>query len=118
MQNEELYPELIDYIFDYCGKYFWQKELNAHQHLFVLSKSKQGVNIAMWKHFQEKGMVSTDPDVLDMIEGGFESFRIKVSTRIWNEHKHELKLNLCPACGKITRTPYAKQCMFCFHDWH
>jgi hypothetical protein len=118
MQNEELYPEMIDYIFNYCGKYFWQKEINANRHLFALDKANKGVNVVMWKYFQDKKMDSTDQEVLDMVESGFEPFKLKVATRIWNVHKHELQLNLCPRCGKTARTPQAKQCMFCFHEWH
>lgn len=26
--------------------------------------------------------------------------------------------NLCPKCSKLARTPSAKQCRFCYHDWH
>ncbi len=118
MNKNELYPELIDYIFDYCGKYFWENEKKANLHLFALSKSNRGVNVGMWKFFQERGMTSTNPEVLQLIEGGFESFKLKVVTRIWTEHKLELQLNLCPKCGKIARTPSAKQCRFCFYDWH
>ena len=118
MEQNKLYPELIDYIFNYCGKYFWQKEIIANQHLFALSKSNKGVNVAMWKFFQDRKMISADKEVLELLEGGFGKFKLKVSTRIWNEHKDELELNLCPKCKKIARTPYAKQCQFCFCDWH
>lgn len=27
-------------------------------------------------------------------------------------------INRCPKCSKIARTPKAKQCPWCFHDWH
>lgn len=118
MDNKELYPELLDYIFNYCGNYFWEKELTANKHLFALNKSGNGVNVVMWKMLQNPGMISTDKEVLKLVEGGFESFKIKVATRIFKEHGDELKLNLCPECGKIARTPWAKQCQFCFHSWH
>jgi ERCC4-related helicase len=36
-------------------------------------------------------------------------------TRIWNEHKNELALNLCPKCNKIARTHWAEECRFCLH---
>jgi len=94
-----------------------KKEIDARRHLFALDKTNKGVNVAMWKFFQDKGIVSTDKEVLDLVKGG-RPFVLKVATRIWNEHRHELQLNLCPACGKIARTPKVKQCRFCFHDWH
>ena len=26
--------------------------------------------------------------------------------------------NNCPKCGKLARTPKAKQCRYCFYNWH
>lgn len=115
--NEELYPELLDYVFDYCGKYFWQKEILAHKHLHALAKSNNGVNVMMYKFFMKEA-VNNDREIQNLIQGGFESFKTKVATRIFNEHKHQLELNLCPNCNKIARTPKAKQCRFCSYDWH
>jgi hypothetical protein len=117
MQNEELYPELADYIFNYCGKYFWENEKLANRHLNTLAKSN-AANTAMYKVLQQRQWISNDPAVLELAKNGFEEYKRKVTERIFNEHKHELELNLCPICGKIARTPIAKQCRFCFHDWH
>jgi hypothetical protein len=117
MENKELYSELADYIFDYCGRYFWEKEKLAGIHLNTLAKSP-GANTAMYKVVRERGWISSDPAVLELVKDGFAEYKKRVTERIFNEHKHELELNLCPKCGKIARTPRAKQCQFCFHDWH
>ncbi|MEO7486164.1 MAG: hypothetical protein ABIU77_03650 [Ferruginibacter sp.] len=53
MENKELYPELADYIFNYCGKYFWQKEKLGNIHFEALLKS-ESVNTAMYKILKEK----------------------------------------------------------------
>jgi hypothetical protein len=116
--SEELYPELIKYIFDYSGNFFLQSELIANKHLTGLSKAKYGLNTPMYKIMQEKGFISLDKDVTELTRDGFNAFKIKVATRIYNEHKDKLNLNLCPKCFKIARTPLAKQCRFCFHYWH
>ena len=97
---------------------FWEKELKTNKHLFSLSKSNNGVNVAMWKMLQMDGMVSINKEVLELVQGGFDSFKIKVATRICNEHINELELNLCPSCDKAGRTPWAKQWQFCFYSWH
>ena len=68
--------------------------------------------------FQERGFISNEKDIQDLVKDGFEAFKLRVATRIYNEHKNELELNLCPKCGKVARTPYAKQCQFCFYSWH
>lgn len=117
MNNEELYPELADYIFSYCGKYFWNKERLANIHLEALFKTGNGSNAAMYKFLKERGRISADEEVLALVKDGFEVFKARVTERIFKEYKHELELNLCPKCNKIARTPYAKQCRFCFHNW-
>ncbi len=69
MEQDELYPELIDYIFHYCGNHFWEKEMQGNKHLHALSKSKSGTNVGMYKFFQERGFVSDDKDVLRINKG-------------------------------------------------
>src|SRR5688572_3861081 len=115
MKNEELYPELIDYLFSYCGKYFWQGEIKAHMHLHALAKSNNGVNVAMYKFFMKEENVLDNKEIKDLVNGGFAAFKMKVVARIWNKHRDELELNLCPKCSKIARTPRVKQCQFCFY---
>ncbi len=118
MKQEQIYPELRDYIFNYCGKFFWQEEIKAHLHLHALEKSNNGVNVVMYKFFMKEENVLHNPKIKDLVNEGFEAFKIKVVSRIWEEHRNELELNLCPKCKKITRTPWAKLCQFCFHRWH
>ncbi|RXK60343.1 hypothetical protein ESA94_07630 [Lacibacter luteus] len=118
MNSIELYPELKEYIFNYCGKYFGEYEKKAHLHLHALAKSMDGANVKMYKFFMKEENVLDNPEIKDLVSGGYDAFKEKVVTRIWNEHKNELELNLCPRCRKIARTPEARQCRFCFHDWH
>ncbi len=65
-----------------------------------------------------KGWFSDDPGIQAMIADGFDVFKRRVAYRIFTEHKNEFYLNFCPKCKKIARTPQAKQCRFCFFDWH
>ncbi|WP_420989671.1 hypothetical protein [Chitinophaga sp. CC14] len=73
---------------------------------------------SMLSMMREKGWMSDDPKILSMIADGKEVLKDRIVKRIWEEHRHELSLNLCLVCNKITRTPEARQCRFCFHDWH
>lgn len=118
MEQKELYPELKDYIFQYGGKYFWPNETKAHWHLHALAKSNNGANISMYKFFMKEENILENEEIRDLVSGGFKSFKEKVVVRIWKDCKNKLELNLCPKCRKIARTPTAKQCRFCFHDWH
>jgi len=118
MEKEKLYPELIDYIFGYQSKFKTNNENSAERHWFAMGKSDNGNNKSFYNYFKERNLVSEDKEVLALLELGFNNFKEKVATRIFNEHKDELELNLCPKCFKIARTPLAKQCRFCYHDWH
>jgi hypothetical protein len=67
----------------------------------------------MKQHMFFTGWMKDEAKIKAIMAGGFEAFRFKVVQRIYNEHKHELDLNLCPECGKIARTPQAQQCRWC-----
>jgi hypothetical protein len=52
------------------------------------------------------------------LEDVFE-FQRRVAARINAElAAGELRPNRCPACNCIVKTPQARQCLRCGHDWH
>jgi hypothetical protein len=115
MDNVMLYPELIDYIYWYCDNFQTPSEKLAVK---TFRHDRPGMDESARNMYINVGWISDEADVKKFIEGGFESFKELVAIRIYNQHQNELHLNLCPKCGKIARTPSAKQCRFCLHDWH
>ncbi len=61
---------------------------------------------------------SIDLKVLNLLKSGIQEFHKKAAERVFTEHLNELTLNKCPKCKGIARTPTAKQCRYCKHDWH
>lgn len=59
-----------------------------------------------------------DPAVMSALEGGHWAFLRRVPDRILAENPDEVYINRCPLCRRIVRTPKAKQCMWCHHNWH
>lgn len=55
--------------------------------------------------------------VQEALELGAEAFSEKVADRVLAEQSDRVDLNRCPRCSKIPRTPKAKQCPWCFHQW-
>lgn len=110
-----LYPELIDYIYFYCERFKTPDEILAGHTISIPKAFMHGEGLEWHKRM---GRYSDDPKIQAMIADGFEKFKIRVATRIYNEHKDKLNLNLCPQCGRVARTPQAKQCKFCSHDRH
>ena len=112
--------ELADYIFNYCYQFYNDKERKAKDHHFGQFKMghrpdddpSEGV-----KKFRAR-FLTNDPEALELLRDGYQKFIINTAERIYRDHSAELELNLCPKCHKIARTPQAKQCRFCAHDWH
>ncbi|SIT27048.1 hypothetical protein SAMN05421788_107122 [Filimonas lacunae] len=111
----DLYPELVDYIYGYCSQYQTPEELIAGRTLMYMGTS---ASEKMQSMMREKGWISEDPVILEMIADGYQAFKKRTVNRVWAQYRVELSLNLCPVCGKIARTPQARQCRFCYHDWH
>ena len=115
METATLYPELMEYIYQYADQFKTANEkLAAKTALY----RREALNEKVLRLLKTKGWYSDDNVIREMIADGYESFKRKVAQRIYDEHKDELELNLCPKCNKITRTPESKQCRFCYHDWH
>jgi hypothetical protein len=66
---------------------------------------------------RESGVLSDDANVLHLAEGGFEGFIQRTSARILDESRHLIFFNRCPKCGGLARTPTARQCRYCAHEW-
>jgi len=113
----EIDNELLEYIFQYYPDFFSANETLAHQHAWATAKTRARSRKDQLKS-QLNDMFSNDSEVLKLLDNGFKTFRLNTAKRIYNEHKDDLNLNLCPKCLKIARTPKAKQCRFCFHNWH
>jgi hypothetical protein len=50
---------------------------------------------------------------------GSRAVQQQIRERILRDHeKGEVPINRCPVCERIVRTPMARQCLWCGHDWH
>lgn len=66
----------------------------------------------------ERGWLSEDSEILDLLKNGYNEFEINTAKRILQQNQDSVILNNCPKCGKLARTPNAKQCHNCKYDWH
>lgn len=66
-----------------------------------------------------KWLSHENDDVIQASEAGPEVVRRRIMERLLREQQAgELFINRCPKCNRIVRTPLAKQCLWCGHDWH
>lgn len=112
MQNE-----LLHYIIGYGRQYMLPAESQALKQLSLTPEGKETYR----KHASAVEIESlfgfNNPDALALVALGQVEAEKAIARRIYNEHQREI-LNLCPKCRQLARTPSARQCRHCGHDWH
>jgi hypothetical protein len=66
----------------------------------------------------EQKRLASGPEVDAALSAGLEAFRRAVACRILSERSGEVKISRCSRCQRVLRTPVARQCFWCGHDWH
>ncbi|KYH07495.1 hypothetical protein A1704_02135 [Chryseobacterium cucumeris] len=108
--------ETIDYIIRYFSKLMTKDESLALNHHMYTLKSSESVH--MRNLMIERGWINSDPEVIQLLEHGYQTFEQNVVTRIMAETPEKVFFNNCPECHKLARTPHAKQCRYCGYHWH
>ncbi|MBT30568.1 MAG: hypothetical protein CMO01_12990 [Thalassobius sp.] len=115
MENKE---DIIEYISSYCTNHYNELEKAAINHHIAQVKFLPYKNKVKKMADAYERNTSTNPKVLELLKNGIEEFYKRASERVFKENFEELKLNRCPKCNGIARTPKAKQCRYCKYDWH
>jgi uncharacterized OB-fold protein len=110
----------IDYILDYYSRFMTLKEVAAMKHYMTSFKFPKTASADddTKNLLLEKGWLSSDKDVAELLKDGYKQFRQNTAERILKENKEKIYFNDCPKCGKLARTPQAKQCRYCGYSWH
>jgi hypothetical protein len=112
------------YVFRYYSHLMNEQERAANRHQTGTIKATHGRSDAAAQAEAKSGarhlraMLSNEPQVLDLASDGFQAFLVRTAERIIGDHLDKIALNCCPKCGRLARTPTARQCRFCRHDWH
>ena len=112
------------YTFHNYGHLMTPKEQRAFRHLTGTMKATFGRSDRAAQEEVESGsthfrkFLSHDPEVLLLARNGYDAFVLQTGQRILKDNQGEIFLNYCPRCNALARTPRARQCRFCEHDWH
>lgn len=114
--------QVARYVVNWFGHLMTPLERRAQRHLSAVMKATHGKSDREAQREAQKTLnsrwMSNDPDVLQLTGEGYEAFVERTAERIQNNCRNEVLFNRCPRCGRLARTPTAKQCRFCGHDWH
>lgn len=118
----------VNYVFRYYGGLMTECERLAYQHLVATGKATHGrtdvaaqaeVRTGTTRECQYfRKLLSDDPRVLLLARDGLSIFVLRTGQRILEYHPDQIVFNCCPRCGGVARTPTARQCRHCGHDWH
>lgn len=108
--------ETVKYIIRYFRHLMTGDEKAALQYQMYIYKSSH--NEKQRKIILEKGWICQTTETDSLFRNGYEEFEINIATRIVAQAPEEIFFNNCPDCGKLARTPAAKQCRYCGLSWH
>jgi hypothetical protein len=110
--------EIANYVWQFYGDLFTAAEKRAYGGPFMWQRMKveKGRDVIEfeWKHHR----IAEDAEVMVLISDGVEAFHRRAAQRVLRERGDQVFLNRCPQCDRLVRTPKAKQCLWCGHDWH
>ncbi|AYB35613.1 hypothetical protein D4L85_18900 [Chryseolinea soli] len=111
--------ETARYIVTYFSKLLTDLERQAIRHTRSNIKLEDiDLDDPLMRAYKRNGWLYDDPGVLDLLKHGYDAFEITAANRILSEQRDKVFFNNCPKCGKLARTPQAKQCRHCGWSWH
>ena len=108
--------ELRTYLIEKCRNWMLPEEVKA---LGQIELRESEIYSAEKSKFAQKKMELVygigDEKTDELVALGKEKLSNKIAERLLKENSGIV--NKCPNCGKLARTPKAKQCRFCGHKW-
>jgi hypothetical protein len=109
--------ELTDYIWEYYGKLM--TEFEQQMSWADLARKKQAIgNTDTAQFILRRHGITGNPIAESILAEELDAFRRGVAQRLLRENRDQIVVNRCPACHRVARTPQARQCFRCGHDWH
>jgi len=110
--------EQANYIMENYSNLLPLKERVALMNSRMANVSDSLVRLTKTIAFSRYGWISNDPEILNHINPDYVQSIVAAASNLLEEKGSEIFLNLCLVCKKLARTPLAKQCRLCGHDWH
>jgi hypothetical protein len=109
--------EMKKYLLEQCREWMLPEEINALRRIGLTELGAEVTSkSARVDPKIEKMYGFNDKNTNELVQLGMEKMQLKIAERLLKESGDEI-INNCPKCGQLARTPKAKQCRYCGHDW-
>ena len=110
--------ELKKYLLEQCRDWMAQEEIRALNRSGLTEYGEEVTRKTALVEFKIEAMYGfADDKTNELVAMGKEVMEVEIATRLLKRSMDTI-INNCPKCGRLTRTPKAKQCRHCGHDWH
>ena len=106
---------LTNYIWDNYSSLLTDAEKLAAKTIRIQSKLPDAFGRSITT---EELVPQPSPEVAQLLANGDKEFRRIAAARVLRENGGDLTINRCSKCNRIVRTPQARQCLWCGHNWH
>jgi len=107
---------LTDYIWSQCYAQLTDFERAGVKVVQAREKAAVADSERIGRMILDKFGRGNDPAVVGALANGEDAFKVAVRDRVLRDHPEIVAR--CPQCHRVLRTPRAKQCRWCLHDWH
>ena len=107
---------LTEYVCRHCVPQMTDFERAGLKAVYAREKAEHAESAKLRDMIARKWSAQGDPAVVAALSAGVDAFSRAVRDRVLRDHPEVV--NRCPKCKRVARTPRAKQCRWCFHDWH
>jgi hypothetical protein len=111
---------LTRYVWCHCRHLMTDVERRADLAGMAASKAdaaEQGGHYSLAGVMRERWGRAGDAEVREALADGYAAFRLRVADRLLWDARVQAMINRCPECGRVVRTPQARQCLWCNHVW-
>lgn len=110
--------ELKKYLLEQCRDWMAPEEIKALDRIGLTAHGEEVTRSGALVDFKMEAIYGfADDKTNELVARGREGMEIEIATRLLNRSRDEV-INNCPKCGRLARTPRAKQCRRCGYDWH
>jgi hypothetical protein len=111
---------LTRYVWHHCQHLMSDVERRAYRVGMAATKADAAIergSHSLARVLLERWGGDGEAEVRAALADGYEAFRQRVTRKLLSDARVQAMINRCPECGRVVRTPRARQCLWCKHVW-